>query len=184
MPNAPLRFIISGGGTGGHIFPAVAIANELRRRLPNAEILFVGANGRMEMTRVPEAGYNIVGLDITGLQRRLTPQNLLFPVRVFRAVRKAGKLPFDTITEEYSLEYGKASIQIHSDAITQGARVLLMDDLIATGGTMLAAVRLLERLGASAILPAAIIDLPALGGSKALVAKGFRPFTLCAFDGH
>jgi len=92
MSNSPLRIIISGGGTGGHIFPAVAIANELRRRRPDAEILFVGANGRMEMTRVPEAGYRIVGLDISGLQRRLTPQNLLFPVRVFRSVRKAGKL--------------------------------------------------------------------------------------------
>ncbi|GAA4369115.1 undecaprenyldiphospho-muramoylpentapeptide beta-N-acetylglucosaminyltransferase [Hymenobacter saemangeumensis] len=87
-----MRIIISGGGTGGHIFPAVAIANELRRRHPEAEILFVGANGRMEMTRVPEAGYNIVGLDIAGLQRRLTPRNLLFPVKVFRSVRKAGKL--------------------------------------------------------------------------------------------
>ena len=92
MTNSPLRVIISGGGTGGHIFPAVAIANELRHRLPDAEILFVGANGRMEMTRVPEAGYKIVGLDITGLQRRLTPQNLLFPMRVLRSVRKAGKL--------------------------------------------------------------------------------------------
>ncbi|SHJ03293.1 UDP-N-acetylglucosamine-N-acetylmuramylpentapeptide N-acetylglucosamine transferase [Hymenobacter daecheongensis DSM 21074] len=88
----PYRIIISGGGTGGHIFPAVAIANELRRRQPDAEILFVGANGRMEMTRVPEAGYRIVGLDIAGLQRRLTPQNLLFPMKVFRSVRKAGKL--------------------------------------------------------------------------------------------
>ena len=87
-----MKFIISGGGTGGHIFPAVAIANEIRRRQPDAEILFVGASGRMEMTRVPEAGYQIVGLDITGLQRRLTPQNILFPVRVFRSVRKAGKL--------------------------------------------------------------------------------------------
>ena len=87
-----VRIIISGGGTGGHIFPAVAIANEVRRRLPDAEILFVGANGRMEMTRVPEAGYQIVGLDIAGLQRRLTPQNLLFPLKVMRAVRKAGKL--------------------------------------------------------------------------------------------
>ena len=92
MTNFPLRFIISGGGTGGHIFPAVAIANELRRRLPDAEILFVGANGRMEMTRVPEAGYKIVGLDITGLQRRFSLQNLMFPVRVFRAMRRAGKL--------------------------------------------------------------------------------------------
>ena len=92
MTNSPLRVIISGGGTGGHIFPAVAIANELRRRRPDAEILFVGANGRMEMTRVPEAGYKIVGLDITGLQRRLTPHNLLFPLRVIRSVRKAGRL--------------------------------------------------------------------------------------------
>jgi len=89
---ASCRVIISGGGTGGHIFPAVAIANELRRRRPDADILFVGANGRMEMTRVPEAGYRIVGLDVTGLQRRLTPQNLLFPVRVIRSVRKAGQL--------------------------------------------------------------------------------------------
>lgn len=87
-----MKFIISGGGTGGHIFPAVAIANEIRRRQPDADILFVGAEGRMEMTRVPEAGYPIVGLNITGLQRRLTPQNLLFPVRVFRSVRAAGKL--------------------------------------------------------------------------------------------
>ncbi|HEX8425665.1 undecaprenyldiphospho-muramoylpentapeptide beta-N-acetylglucosaminyltransferase [Hymenobacter sp.] len=87
-----MKIIISGGGTGGHIFPAVAIANELRRREPTAEILFVGANGRMEMTRVPEAGYEIVGLDIAGLQRRLTPQNLIFPIKVMRAVRKAGKL--------------------------------------------------------------------------------------------
>jgi adenine phosphoribosyltransferase len=102
----------------------------------------------------------------------------------FVPVRKAGKLPFATISEEYSLEYGKASIQMHTDAIEPGARVLLMDDLIATGGTMQAAVRLLQRLQAGAILPAAIIDLPDLGGSKALVDKGFTPFTLCAFGGH
>ncbi|GAB3841537.1 undecaprenyldiphospho-muramoylpentapeptide beta-N-acetylglucosaminyltransferase [Hymenobacter jeollabukensis] len=91
-PNASCRVIISGGGTGGHIFPAVAIANELQRRRPDADILFVGANGRMEMTRVPEAGYRIVGLNISGLQRRLTPENLLFPLKVFQSVRKAGKL--------------------------------------------------------------------------------------------
>ncbi len=87
-----MKLIISGGGTGGHIFPAVAIANEVRRRHPEADILFVGANGRMEMTRVPEAGYRIVGLDIAGLQRSFTPKNLLFPIRVMRAVRKAGKI--------------------------------------------------------------------------------------------
>ncbi|NVO84173.1 undecaprenyldiphospho-muramoylpentapeptide beta-N-acetylglucosaminyltransferase [Hymenobacter terrestris] len=87
-----MKLIISGGGTGGHIFPAVAIANEVRRRFPDAEILFVGANGRMEMTRIPEAGYEIIGLDIAGLQRSLTPKNLLFPIKVMRAVRKAGKI--------------------------------------------------------------------------------------------
>ena len=92
--------------------------------------------------------------------------------------------PTKTLGELVSLEYGKASIQIHTDAFEKGARVLLMDDLIATGGTMLASVRLLERLGAGAILPAAIIDLPDLGGSKALVAKGLQPFSLCTFEGH
>ena len=78
----PYRLIISGGGTGGHIFPAVAIANEFRSRYPSADILFVGAQGRMEMTRVPEAGYKIVGLWISGLQRKLTFSNLLFPIKL------------------------------------------------------------------------------------------------------
>ncbi|HEY0744582.1 MAG TPA: undecaprenyldiphospho-muramoylpentapeptide beta-N-acetylglucosaminyltransferase, partial [Chryseosolibacter sp.] len=74
--------IISGGGTGGHIFPAIAIANSFRERHPDAQILFVGAQGRMEMTRVPDAGYKIIGLWISGLQRKLTLSNLLFPVKV------------------------------------------------------------------------------------------------------
>jgi UDP-N-acetylglucosamine--N-acetylmuramyl-(pentapeptide) pyrophosphoryl-undecaprenol N-acetylglucosamine transferase len=78
----PYRLIISGGGTGGHIFPAIAIANAFRERYPDAQILFVGASGRMEMTRVPEAGYNIVGLWISGLQRKLAWSNLLFPVKL------------------------------------------------------------------------------------------------------
>lgn len=81
--------IISGGGTGGHIFPAVAIANEFRERHPGSEILFVGAEGKMEMTRVPEAGYKIIGLWISGLQRRLTWKNLLFPVKVIVSYFKA-----------------------------------------------------------------------------------------------
>jgi UDP-N-acetylglucosamine--N-acetylmuramyl-(pentapeptide) pyrophosphoryl-undecaprenol N-acetylglucosamine transferase len=78
----PYRLIISGGGTGGHIFPAIAIANAFRERHPNAQILFVGAQGRMEMTRVPDAGYKIIGLWISGLQRKLTLSNILFPVKV------------------------------------------------------------------------------------------------------
>ena len=71
------RFIISGGGTGGHIFPAIAIANELKLRFPQCKLLFVGAEGKMEMTKVPEAGYEIVGLEVVGLQRRLTIKNLV-----------------------------------------------------------------------------------------------------------
>jgi UDP-N-acetylglucosamine--N-acetylmuramyl-(pentapeptide) pyrophosphoryl-undecaprenol N-acetylglucosamine transferase len=88
----PYRVIISGGGTGGHIFPAVAIANEFRERHPDAKILFVGAKGRMEMTRVPEAGYEIVGLWISGLQRRLTWANLLFPFKLIASYVKAGSI--------------------------------------------------------------------------------------------
>mgnify|MGYP005751986117 CR=1 FL=1 len=84
--------IISGGGTGGHIYPAVAIANQLRAVEPNAEILFVGAQGRMEMTRVPEAGYKIVGLWISGLQRRLTLDNLSFPLKVLKSIRASHKI--------------------------------------------------------------------------------------------
>ncbi|GAB3819284.1 hypothetical protein GCM10028895_17510 [Pontibacter rugosus] len=86
------RVIISGGGTGGHIYPAVAIANELRAINPQVEILFVGAKGRMEMTRVPEAGYKIVGLWISGLQRRLTLDNLSFPLKVISSIRASHKI--------------------------------------------------------------------------------------------
>jgi UDP-N-acetylglucosamine--N-acetylmuramyl-(pentapeptide) pyrophosphoryl-undecaprenol N-acetylglucosamine transferase len=84
--------IISGGGTGGHIFPAVAIANAFRERHPDTDILFVGAKGRMEMTRVPDAGYKIVGLWISGLQRKVTLSNLLFPLKVVVSFWKARNL--------------------------------------------------------------------------------------------
>jgi UDP-N-acetylglucosamine--N-acetylmuramyl-(pentapeptide) pyrophosphoryl-undecaprenol N-acetylglucosamine transferase len=88
----PYRLIISGGGTGGHIFPAIAIANAFRERHPDADILFVGAEGRMEMTRVPEAGYKIIGLWISGLQRKLTLSNLMFPVKVIVSYFRARDL--------------------------------------------------------------------------------------------
>ena len=123
----PLRIIISGGGTGGHIFPAVAIANELRRRYPDAAILFVGANGRMEMTRVPEAGYDIVGLDISGLQRRLTPQNLLFPVKVFRSVRRAGKLVEDFLPDAVVGVGGYASAPVLLAAASRAIPSLIQE---------------------------------------------------------
>ena len=84
-----MRVIISGGGTGGHIFPAISIANELKLRYPTCEILFVGAEDKMEMQKVPEAGYRIEGLWISGFQRRMTTKNLLFPVKLVKSLWKA-----------------------------------------------------------------------------------------------
>ena len=89
---ASIKVIISGGGTGGHIFPAIAIANAVKEKLPDAEILFVGAEGRMEMEKVPAAGYKIIGLPIMGLQRRLTLQNLKFPFKLLASLRRAKKV--------------------------------------------------------------------------------------------
>lgn len=83
------KIILSGGGTGGHIFPAVAIANELKKQMPDCKILFVGALGRMEMEKVPKAGYEIVGLPIAGLQRRFTLSNLTFPFKLISSLIKA-----------------------------------------------------------------------------------------------
>jgi len=86
------RFIISGGGTGGHIFPAIAIANEIKRNRPNATILFVGAIGKMEMQKVPEAGYDIKGLQVVGLQRKITFKNLLFPFKLIKSISRAKEI--------------------------------------------------------------------------------------------
>lgn len=86
------RVIISGGGTGGHIFPAIAIANEIKTRNPKAEILFVGATGKMEMEKVPAAGYKIEGLTIAGFQRKLTIKNLLLPFKIIGSLIKAIKI--------------------------------------------------------------------------------------------
>jgi UDP-N-acetylglucosamine--N-acetylmuramyl-(pentapeptide) pyrophosphoryl-undecaprenol N-acetylglucosamine transferase len=87
-----LKFILSGGGTGGHIYPAIAIANELKSRFPDAEFLFVGAKDKMEMQKVPQAGYQIKGLWIAGLQRRLTFDNALFPIKLMSSLLKAKKI--------------------------------------------------------------------------------------------
>jgi UDP-N-acetylglucosamine--N-acetylmuramyl-(pentapeptide) pyrophosphoryl-undecaprenol N-acetylglucosamine transferase len=87
-----IRIIISGGGTGGHVFPAIAIANALKAKQPGVKILFVGALGKMEMEKVPAAGYPIIGLNIAGLQRRLTLKNLSFPFKVLAATWNAGKI--------------------------------------------------------------------------------------------
>lgn len=99
----------------------------------------------------------------------------------FIPVRKQGKLPFDTVAAAYALEYGDAVVEIHTDAASPGEHVLVVDDLIATGGTMIAAAQLLQRLGAKVVETAAIIDLPALGGAARIRAAGLPLFTLMEF---
>jgi adenine phosphoribosyltransferase len=102
----------------------------------------------------------------------------------FVPIRKKGKLPFTTVEETYELEYGSATVELHTDAVKPGQRVLLIDDLIATGGTMMAGMKLLEKLGAQVIEGAAIVDLPELGGSTKLRESGLPLFTLLDFSGH
>jgi adenine phosphoribosyltransferase len=102
----------------------------------------------------------------------------------FVPIRKKGKLPFTTVEETYELEYGSATVELHTDAVKPGQRVLLIDDLIATGGTMMAGKKLLEKLGATVIEGAAIVDLPELGGSDRIKATGLKLFTLVSFEGH
>ncbi len=102
----------------------------------------------------------------------------------FVPIRKKGKLPFTTVEETYELEYGSATVELHTDAVKPGHRVLLIDDLIATGGTMLAGKKLLEKLGAVVTEGAAIVDLPELGGSAKLRNAGLPLFTLVDFEGH
>src|SRR5690554_3630209 len=86
------KFIISGGGTGGHIYPAIAIANEIKAQVPEAEILFVGAQDKMEMQKVPAAGYDIKGLWISGIQRKITFDNALFPIKFLSSLMKSRKI--------------------------------------------------------------------------------------------
>ncbi|MDP3609818.1 MAG: adenine phosphoribosyltransferase [Methylophilus sp.] len=102
----------------------------------------------------------------------------------FVPVRKSGKLPAQTFQQEYALEYGSDVIEIHQDAITVGERVLLLDDLIATGGTAMAAVSLINQLGGNIIGCAFVIDLPDLGGMQRLQNLGLPTFALCQFEGE
>ncbi len=104
--------------------------------------------------------------------------------RGFVPIRKKGKLPGRTIGQEYSLEYGVDTIEMHEDAIHKGARVLLIDDLIATGGTADAAIDLIRRSGGELIAAAFVIDLPEIGGAERLRAKAVEVHTLVSFEGH
>jgi adenine phosphoribosyltransferase len=102
----------------------------------------------------------------------------------FVPIRKKGKLPYRTLSQSYDLEYGSATVEVHEDACKPGERVVIVDDLIATGGTMMAGKQLLERLGAVVVEGAAIIDLPDLGGSRLLREGGLPLYTVCEFSGH
>ena len=102
----------------------------------------------------------------------------------FVPVRKKGKLPGRTISQDYKLEYGEAIVEIHDDAILPGEKILLVDDLLATGGTAAAGIRLVERLGGEIVSCAFIVDLPDLGGRKVLEAMGMDVHALCAFEGE
>jgi len=124
----------------------------------------------------------VAGLDARGF---IIGSVLAYELNVgFVPIRKKGKLPFTTVQESYELEYGSAAVEMHTDAVGAGDRVVLIDDLIATGGTMLAGLRLLQRLGAQVIEGAAIVDLPELQGSQRLRDAGLPLYTLVDFSGH
>ena len=101
----------------------------------------------------------------------------------FIPIRKQGKLPAETIGHDYELEYGSDRIEIHTDAISESEKVLLVDDLIATGGTAEAAIKLIEKMGGSVAEVCAVIDLPGLGGRKRLEKLKHKVFALCEFEG-
>ena len=102
----------------------------------------------------------------------------------FVPIRKPGKLPAETVSEEYELEYGKDKIEVHKDAVEEGSSVLLVDDLIATGGTCLAACNLIKKLGGKVVECSFIVDLPDLGGKRKLEEAGYKVFNLVEFEGE
>ena len=102
----------------------------------------------------------------------------------FVPIRKAGKLPGATLSQDYKLEYGEATVEIHDDAIKAGEKILVVDDLLATGGTAAAGIKLIERLGGEIVSCSFIIDLPELGGSKVLESMGMDVHVLCEFEGE
>lgn len=101
----------------------------------------------------------------------------------FVPVRKKGKLPGKTLLQDYKLEYGEATVEIHEDALEAGERVLIVDDLLATGGTAVAGIKLVEQLGAQVVSCAFVVDLPELGGRKVLTDMGLDVHTICDFEG-
>lgn len=123
----------------------------------------------------------VAGLDARGF---IIGAALAYQLNVgFVPIRKKGKLPFDTIEQSYALEYGQATVEIHTDAIASGSRVLLIDDLVATGGTMLAGIKLIEKLGGQLVEAAALLEFTDLDGGKIIRDSGVDLFTLYQADG-
>ncbi|MEE4164991.1 MAG: adenine phosphoribosyltransferase [Desulfocapsaceae bacterium] len=123
----------------------------------------------------------VVGIDARGF---IIGAPLAYQLNVsFIPLRKKGKLPGETISEAYALEYGQAEIEVQTAWLKRGHKVVLVDDLIATGGTMVAAVKLLNRIGVDIVEASAIIDLPDLGGSRKIVEHGISVHSFCDFDG-
>lgn len=123
----PLKVILSGGGTGGHIFPAVAIANEIKKLVPHAEILFVGALGKMEMEKVPAAGYKIIGVPIAGFQRKFTLANLKLPFLIIQSLLKTRKIINDFNPDVVVGTGGYASGPLLKAATNKGVPALLQE---------------------------------------------------------
>ena len=123
----------------------------------------------------------VAGLDARGF---IIGAALAYQLTVgFVPIRKKGKLPFDTVSQSYALEYGEATVEIHTDAVKKGARVLLVDDLVATGGTMLAGVELIRKLGGEVVETAVIFEFTDLTGGEKIRASGVPLFSLCRNKG-
>lgn len=151
--------------------------------LQNPEVFRVLIDTFVNRYKAPELRPTVVaGLDARGF---IIGSVLAYQLGVgFVPIRKKGKLPFTTVEETYELEYGSATVELHTDAVSPGDKVVLIDDLIATGGTMMAGCKLLEKLGAEVLEGAAIVDLPELGGSEKLRTSGLPLFTLVDYAGH
>ncbi len=122
----------------------------------------------------------VVGIDARGF---VFGAVLAYQLNVgFVPVRKKGKLPYKTVSEQYTLEYGKNTVEMHEDAITEGEKIVIVDDLIATGGTIEAAVKLVKKLGGDILECAFIVELPELKGREKI--KDQKIFTICAFEGE
>src|SRR3989338_6262564 len=150
--------------------------------------LLKDSKGFNHMIDLFAARYNDMKIDVVaGIEARgfITGAALAHRLGVgFVPIRKPNKLPAETVSEEYELEYGKDKVEIHKDAIASGSRVLLVDDLVATGGTCLGAANLIRKLGGDIVECSFIVDLPDLGGKKRLQDAGYPVFNLVEFEGE